>query len=194
MLSAKKRNPKSPSREGETPAERLKRKRRDATQASRENAAQREFEKLIKTKILFLLPDHGHDQPEVILPKSTGKLPDYYRACCDEGADTFDPYTNYDCLQMNNFLEPSQQYGQATLDGKDLPVYFNVQDDWDTIEENMDLDYIHTEGWEPFQPNMEDLRDNEPMKVTYLNHIVGLCIKYRIDLLLQNQETSRTCS
>jgi hypothetical protein len=58
-------------------------------------------------------------------------------------------------------------YGYATLDGKDLPIYFNVQDDWDTIEENMDLDYIHTEGWEPFQPNMEHLRDDDPLNATY---------------------------
>ena len=180
----KRRDPRSPTRENESEKERKKRKAKEAATASRQNKGQRNFDRLLKTKVLFLLPDHGHDEPEVILPKSSGVLPEYFKSCIDPNLPTWDPYNNYDCLEMNRFTNEGQDHSIDGSTGVDVPVYFNVQDEWDFMEENYGLDDLIANDFEPFQPEFPK-NPNAPLNVTYLNHIVGLVFKFRLDSLLK---------
>jgi hypothetical protein len=50
---------------------------------------------------LFLLPDHDHDYQEVILPSCKGELPEHFLMMTNEELGSFEPYHNYDCIEMN---------------------------------------------------------------------------------------------
>jgi hypothetical protein len=50
---------------------------------------------------------------------------------------------------------------------------------------NFELAECKSNDLVPLQPPMRHLKDREPLPVTYLNHIVGICFKWRLDMLLQ---------
>jgi hypothetical protein len=87
-LSGTKREAKSPQRPGDTEEQRKKRKGRTVTANSRKFSNLAEFERLNNIRVLFLLPNHDHDSPEVILPSCKGELAEHFLVMTNDECST----------------------------------------------------------------------------------------------------------